>query len=1069
MKKLFTRTCRPLLYALGLGALFINEVQAAPVPVAVTGYTADVVADGTGAATARTTADFDGASYALMTVGYTNPAGATSTSGLPASGLITSAATSGLTFQLAAYTANNSLRLNTTGGTGTLTVTTPRTAGDVYVLASSGSGVSTMVVTVTFTDGTTQVFPATTVADWYGGTGAAIIGLGRVSVADNTITNNTSDPRLYEFRYTLSAANLSKQVQSVGFSKTSTTGVLNVMGISVNPVCSSAPTAGTAVASATNTCASAAIVLSLTGTSTDGGLSYQWQASTNGGTTYTDITGATSATYTVSGQTTTTLYRARVTCSATSQSANSTAVTISSTAPSYATLPVVESFEGTWLDVCSTRDVPTAFWRNSPGTGNPSWRRDDDGTAAGWSLPTSYIYTPLASQGSHSARFHSGYTLSGVTGALDLYVNLSAAGAKRLSFDVNNTVGSDSLVVLLSEDGGTTFTRLGRYGVVGAGFVTQVLPISSTSATAVIRFRGRGDYASNDIGLDNVILESATGCLTPASLTATAVTTTTATLSWLTGGTGTYTVVYGPTGFNPATGGTTVSGITTGSTNLTGLTPATTYQFYVTANCGTGSNSGTAGPVTFTTLILNDNPCGATQLTINNVCTPVTSTTIGATQTPSTTYTGGTQGTGCGSVSAPRDVWFQFTTAATGPTSTQVRITVTGGAASVVRAYSGTACTGPLTYISCVGTASNTAAPVLDLTSLTPSTTYYIRVNEYSTTGTLGSFTICASPVPNCPAPTGLTAGSLTSFTAVLSWSGTLSTGGTYSVIYGPRGFIPSASGTTVSGLTANTTTINGLSPTTDYDFYVQQICGGFNGSSTLVGPSLFTTPLTVPANDEPCGAIALSSTPVSANNIGSTTTTLGSIFLPACVGGQQPKDVWFAFTASATSSTMTLTGAPAGALRVYTAASCSAGPFNSVFCQGSGANNTAFAAPVVVSPLTVGTRYYVAVSGFGSSDTPGAFTIAASNVLAARAQTNSTALSVFPNPSNTGQLTLRFSGLGASQATLLNALGQSVRTLQLPAGQAEHTLKTQGLAAGVYTLRLQAGTEVFTQKVVLE
>jgi hypothetical protein len=1069
MKKLFTRTYRPLLCALGLGALVTSGAHAAPVPLVVTGYTADVVADGTGAASARTTADFDGASYALMTVGYTNPAGTASTSGLPVSGLISSANTAGLTFQLAAYTANNSLRLATASSTGTLTVTTPRTAGDLYVLASSGSGTSTMVVTVTFTDGTTQVFPATTVGDWYGGTGAAIIGLGRVSVADNTITNSTSDPRLYEFRYTLSAANISKQIQSVGFNKSSATGVLNVMGISANPVCSSAPTAGTATATATNTCASASIVVSLTGASTDGGLAYQWQASTNGGTTYTDIAGATGPTYTVAGQTATTLYRARVTCSGTGQSANSTAVTISSTAPSYAPLPVVESFENTWLDVCSTHDVPSAFWRNSPGTGNNSWRRDDDPNSAGWSAPTSYLYTPVASQGTHSARFHSGYTLSGVTGSLDLYVNLSAAGAKRLSFDVNNTVGSDSLVVLLSNDGGTTFTRLGGYGVVGTGFVTQVLPISSTSATAVIRFRGRGDYLSNDIGLDNVILESATGCLTPASLTATAITPTTATLNWLTGGTGTYTVVYGPTGFNPATGGTTVSGLTTGSTNLTGLTPGTTYQFYVTSNCGSGSNSGTAGPVSFTTLILNDNPCGATQLTINNLCTPITSTTIGATQTPSTTYTGGTQGTGCGSVSAPRDVWFQFTTAATGPTSTQVRITVTGGPASVVRAYSGTACAGPLTYISCVGTASNTAAPVLDLTTLTPNTTYYIRVNEYSTTGTLGNFTICASPVPNCPAPTGLGTGTLTNTTAVATWSGTLSTGGTYSVIYGPTGFIPTATGTTISGLTANTATLTGLSPTTAYQFYVQQICGGFNGSSTLAGPFSFTTPLTAPTNDDPCGAMALSSTPVSASNVGSTVTTTGNMNLPACAGGSLPKDVWFAFTANATTSTFTLTGAAAGALRVYSSPSCSAGPFTSVFCQGSGANNTAFAAPVAVTGLAVGTRYYVAVSGYGSSDTPGAFTIAATNVLATRAQTNSSALSVFPNPSNTGQLTLRLSGLGASQAALLNALGQRVRTLTLPAGQAEHVLPTQGLAAGVYTLRVQAGSEVYTQKVVLE
>ena len=1060
-----------MLCALGVG--FAGAAYAAPVPVAVTGYTADVVADGTGAATARTTSDFDGASYALMAVGYTNPAGSSATSGLPASGLVNSANTTGLSFQLAAYTANNSLRLGTTGATGTLTLTTPRTAGDIYVLASTGSGSSTMIVTVTFTDGTTQVFPATTVGDWYGGSNAAIIGLGRVSTADNTITNSTADPRLYEFRYTLSAANISKTVQSVGFNKNSATGVLNVMGVSVNPVCNSAPTAGTATATATNTCAATGIVVSLTGASADGGVAYQWQASTNGGTSYTDIAGATGATYTVAGQATTTLYRARLTCSATSQSATSTAVTISSTAPTYATLPVIESFESTWLNVCNTRDVPTAAWRNTPASGNNSWRREDDGAAAAWVSPNSWGYTPSFSQGAHSARFHSGEATNGTMGTLDLYVNLSAAGGKRLSFDFINTSGNDSLVVQLSTNGGTTFSTLAGYKL-SSTFATQVLPISATSATAVIRFRGRADYGTTDIGLDNIVLESATGCLTPASLAATT-TTTTAALTWLTGGTGTYTVVYGPTGFNPNQAPSTtnvytsVSNITAPPFNLTGLTPGTTYQFYVTANCGASTTSGTAGPQSFTTLIVNDNPCGATVLTINNTCTPLATTTFGATTTPASVYGTGGQGTGCGSVSAPRDVWFTFTTAASGPTSTAVRISVTGGAASVVRAYSGTACTGPLTYLSCVGTTSNTAAPNLDLSNLTPSTTYYIRVNEYSTSGTLGNFTICAVPVPNCPVPNGLATGTVTNNSAVLNWVATPATGSTFTVIYGPTGFTPpSGTGsTTLTGITAQTTTVTNLQPSTTYQFYVQQVCGGFNGSSTLAGPVSFTTPLTAPANDDPCGAVAFGSTPVTGSNVGATTTA--NLANPICSTASQPKDVWFSFVPNTTSTTLTLTGAPAGTVRVYSGASCSA-TLTLLTCASSGANNTALTNPMSVTGLTAGQRYYVAVSGYGSNDTGGSFTITGTGlVTATRIQTDTEALLVYPNPSSTGQLTLKLSGLNAAgSATLLNALGQRVRTKALTAA-AEQTLDTHGLAAGVYTLRVDAGSQVLTRKVVLE
>ena len=795
----------------------------------------------------------------------------------------------------------------------------------------------------------------------------------------------------------------------------------------------------------------------------------------SGTNAYTTVTGLAGPPYTITGLTASTAYQFYVqqNCGAGTNSGLAGPATFSTACitPVYATLPVTESFENTWLSRCDTREVPTNNWRNTPGTGDNSWRRDDDGTSAAWNGPTSGQYTPTASQGTHSARFHSYNAADGLIGTLDLFVNLSGAGAKRLSFDYLNTSGSDSLVVQLSNDGGTTFSRLTAYnlsGTAAAGFSNQVLTVNSTSATAVVRFRARSDYGFTDIGLDNIILESATGCLTPASLTATT-TTTTAALSWLTGGTGTYTVQYGPTGFTPGSG-TIVTGLTGPPYNVTGLTAGTTYQFYVTLNCGAGTNSGTAGPASFTTQILNDDPCGATTLAVNSTCTPLATTTVGATTTASTVYAASGQGAGCGSITAPRDVWFKFTTAATGPTSTQVRITVTGGAASVVRAYSGTACAGPLTYLTCSGTTSNTAAPLLDVVGLTPSTTYYVRVNEYSASGILGNFTICASPVPNCPVPAGLATGTLTSTTAVVNWATVPVAGSTFTVIYGPSGFTVPTGGTTLTGITTSSTTLTGLTPNTAYQFYVQQVCGGFNGSSTLAGPFPFTTPLAVPANNEPCGAVALGATVLNSTNVGATTSIQAGIVLPSnCSGAAQPKDVWFRFSPSGTSTTLTVTGSAAGLVRVFTSPDCAAGPFTAVTCVGSGTNNTGLTAPLVLTGLTPGQRYYVAVSGYGSSDTQDAFTIGATSLLATKAQANTDALVVFPNPSSTGQLTLRLSGLGgAGQATLLNTLGQVVLTKAL-SGNPEQTLATRGLATGVYTLRVTVAGQVLTRKVVLE
>jgi hypothetical protein len=193
-------------------------------------------------------------------------------------------------------------------------------------------------------------------------------------------------------------------------------------------------------------------------------------------------------------------------------------------------------------------------------------------------------------------------------------------------------------------------------------------------------------------------------------------------------------------------------------------------------------------------------------------------------------------------------------------------------------------------------------------------------------------------------------------------------------------------------------------------------------------------------------------------------------ITFPICSPASSPKDVWFSFVPTGTTATFTMTGTTAGMVRVYSSPSCSAGPFSLVTCASSGSNNTALTAPLNVTGLTAGTRYYLAVSGYGSSDTAGSFTVSAAGIVtAARAQADTDALLVYPNPSNTGQLTLKLSGLtGNGHAALLNALGQVVRTKALTA-TVEQTLDTRNLAAGVYTLRVDTNGQTLTRKVVLE
>ncbi len=227
-----------------------NAQQFQTMPVQ-SGFTADVIANGTGSSTLSTNNDVDGVSYAFLSRDFQLTASSTPlTYGLPINGTITSAVASpaGLTYQLASYTANNSLRLETAGASGTLTFTTPKATTSLYMLATSGSGSSTVDINVNFSDNTTQTFSAVSISDWYGGSSYAIQGIGRINKTnDNLESGSGTNPRLYQIPLAIDAANQAKNVQSVTVTKTGTGGIPNIFAFSAevyNPC--AAPTNATA-------------------------------------------------------------------------------------------------------------------------------------------------------------------------------------------------------------------------------------------------------------------------------------------------------------------------------------------------------------------------------------------------------------------------------------------------------------------------------------------------------------------------------------------------------------------------------------------------------------------------------------------------------------------------------------------------------------------------------------------------------------------------------------------------------------------------------------------------------
>ncbi|HNZ42092.1 MAG TPA: T9SS type A sorting domain-containing protein [Bacteroidales bacterium] len=171
----------------------------------------------------------------------------------------------------------------------------------------------------------------------------------------------------------------------------------------------------------------------------------------------------------------------------------------------YATLPFEENFDGVWINKKDSNDVPSIFWNNTPVRGNNSWRRDDEGFTAGWISLTSGNFPPAGNDSnSHSARFHTFDAGPGTSGNLDLCLDFTLQGYKALDFWHYNENGQDSLSVLLSENGGISYSPVVSLSS-STGWTHHYLSLgSSTTPHAVVRFRATSDFGNTDIGVDSV-------------------------------------------------------------------------------------------------------------------------------------------------------------------------------------------------------------------------------------------------------------------------------------------------------------------------------------------------------------------------------------------------------------------------------------------------------------------------------------------------------------------------------------------------------------------------------------
>ncbi|SFE41281.1 gliding motility-associated C-terminal domain-containing protein [Chitinophaga sp. CF118] len=191
------------------------------IPVPVTGFNSDIVAEAGNNAVAVTSTVIDGSNHVIYTTNFATLNGVTG--GITNTGNIVSGTR---TYQMAPYTANNAIYMSAAGNvanstaTGTFTLTTPAAYNRLSLLAFGTENNSVVSVTLHFTDGTTSAGGNITIKDWFNGTPFLINGMGRitrVTGAPYTVDGLTTNPRMYSFDFVIPCADKGKLLQSVTF------------------------------------------------------------------------------------------------------------------------------------------------------------------------------------------------------------------------------------------------------------------------------------------------------------------------------------------------------------------------------------------------------------------------------------------------------------------------------------------------------------------------------------------------------------------------------------------------------------------------------------------------------------------------------------------------------------------------------------------------------------------------------------------------------------------------------------------------------------------------------------
>ena len=476
---------------------------------------------------------------------------------------------------------------------------------------------------------------------------------------------------------------------------------------------------------------------------------------------------------------------------------------------------------------------------------------------------------------------------------------------------------------------------------------------------------------------------------------------------------------------------------------------------------GTGA---TAGTFTSTAGLTLDATTGA--------ITPSTSTpgTYTVTNTvPTTANQCGSTATTLVTITTAPTASFSYPAATTycaGSASTVVPTLDTGASAGVFGSTAGltiNATTGEITLATSTAgtyTVTNTIA-ASGACSVVTATSMVTITPAASATFTYSGATFCVSgttaPIATVTGTTGGTFSSATGLT-LNATTGTItlasSTPGTYTVTY-------VVAGTCGASSTQNVTITGGQAAT--FSYANASACAG---SATLLVPTLgtgaaagtftSTTGLTINAAT---GAVN------PATSVAGNYTVTNTI---AATGGCAAATSTATVTINALPTTPTYTYTyPTPSTVLFTSSAAPAGTTYQWFLGSvaiTGATSQTYTANGTTAPGTYTVRFINTATGCQSAaSTP--LTVTATS----QAQAGSS-LTLFPNPTADGQLSLQLSGYAkAVTLTVIDALGRVVLTQQVSAGQSEARLNLSRAASGVYMLRAVTEGGIDVRRIVRE